>query len=72
MALQMQRLTLDVVGEVAFSYDFKQADKIIRCVLIGFLRVLYSIWRFIDGWYVSAYDYVCTNLSGLVLVMAVS
>mmetsp|Transcript_33372 Transcript_33372/g.86576 ORF Transcript_33372/g.86576 Transcript_33372/m.86576 type:complete len:592 (+) Transcript_33372:398-2173(+) len=28
MALQMQRLTLDIIGEVAFSYDFQQVDQI--------------------------------------------
>jgi len=28
VATQMQRLTLDIVGEVAFSYDFKQAQRI--------------------------------------------
>jgi hypothetical protein len=31
MALQMQRLTLDIIGEVAFSYDFQQVEQIERC-----------------------------------------
>lgn len=31
IALQMQRLTLDIVGEVAFSYDFGQIAQIQRC-----------------------------------------
>lgn len=30
LAVQMQRLTLDIIGEVSFSHDFKETDKIIK------------------------------------------
>lgn len=35
VALQTQRLTLDIVGLVAFSHDFGQAQQAIRCVREG-------------------------------------
>lgn len=35
VALQTQRLTLDIVGLVAFSHDFGQAQQAIRCMREG-------------------------------------
>lgn len=37
VALQAQRLTLDIVGLVAFSHDFRQAELTRQCVPRGFV-----------------------------------